>query len=98
MQITKIETNKNKNLYFNQTKIKPKKYSKWTDRLVINVYPSMTYQQFLGFGAAITESSAYNYSLLPEDKKKQFMKDMFSEINYSLCRLQIASSDFSLSI
>jgi glucosylceramidase len=56
----------------------------------------MTYQQFLGFGACITESSAYNYSLLSDDKKKQFMQDMFSEINYSLCRLQIASSDFSL--
>lgn len=96
MQITKIETNKNKNMYFQKSKIKPKKYSKWTDRLVVNVYPDITYQEFLGFGACITESSAYNYSLLPEDKKKQFMQDMFGEINYSLCRLQIASSDFSL--
>ena len=96
MNITKIETNTNKNLYFNETKIKPKKYSKWTDRLVVNIYPDITYQEFQGFGACITESSAYNYSLLPDDKKEQFMKDMFSEINYSLCRLQIASSDFSL--
>ena len=69
MQITKIETNKNKSLYFNETTIKPKKYSKWIDRLVVNIYPDMQYQEFLGFGACITESSAYNYSLLPEEKK-----------------------------
>ena len=97
MQITKIETNKNKNLYFNETTIKPKKYSKWTDRLVVNIYPDITHQEFYGFGACITESAAYAYSLLPKEKKENFMKDMFSEINYSLCRLTIGSCDFSLS-
>ena len=66
MKITKIETNKNKNLYFSESEIKAKKYSKWTDRLVVNIYPNMEYQEFIGFGACINESSAYNYSLLPE--------------------------------
>ena len=41
MQITKIETNKSKNYYFNETKVKQKKYSKWTDRFVVNIYPDI---------------------------------------------------------
>lgn len=97
MNITKIETNKSKNYYFNATKIKPKKYSAKQETEIINIYPQITYQKFLGFGAAITESAAYNYSLLPADKKNEFMNDFFSTINYSLCRLTIGSCDFSLS-
>ena len=96
MNITKYETNKNKNYYFHESKIKSRKNWFFIDRLVVNVYPDMTYQQFLGFGACITESSAYCYSLLSEEKKKEFMQDMFGNINYSLCRLPIGSCDFSL--
>lgn len=96
MEITKIETNQNKNLYFNISKIKAKKYSQLMDTKIVNIYPDMTYQKFYGFGACLTESSAYCYSLLSENKKKEFINDMFSEINYSLCRLTIGSCDFSL--
>ena len=96
MKITKYETNKNKNLYLKKSKIRYKRNHFLIDRLVVNIYPDYTYQQFYGFGAAITESAAYCYSLLPDDKKKQFMIDMFSNINYSLCRLTIGSCDFSL--
>lgn len=97
MKITRIETNKNQNLYFNKTRIRSKRYWPIFDREIINIYPKVKYQKFEGFGAAITESAAYSYSLLPEDKKKEFMIDMFSNINYSLCRLSIGSCDFSLS-
>ena len=96
MEITKIETNKNKNLYFNTSSIKPKKYSSRLETQIVNIYPDVTYQKFIGFGGAITEASAYAYSLLPEDKKKNFINDYFSEINYSFCRLPIGSCDFSL--
>ena len=96
MEVKKIETNSAKNYYFNETNIKTKKYNSLTDREVVNIYPDMTYQEFVGFGACITEASAYNYSLLPNDKKKEFMDDMFSKINYSLCRLTIGSCDFAL--
>ena len=96
MKITKIETNKNKNYYFNIGNIKPKKYSSKQETQIVNVYPDVEFQKFEGFGAAITESAAYNYSLLPADKKEAFMKDYFSTINYSLCRLTIGSCDFSL--
>lgn len=99
MKITKYETNKNKNLYFNKSKSKLviRKNHRFVDKYVVNVYPDVTYQKFYGFGACITEAAAYSYSLLPENIKQQFMQDMFSNINYSLCRLTIGSCDFSLS-
>ena len=96
MEITKIETNQNKNLYFNKSKVKPKKYCRFLETEIVNIYPSVTYQKFEGFGAAITEASAYAYSLLPDDKKQKFMNDYFAEIKYSLCRLTIGSCDFSI--
>lgn len=97
MRITKIETNKKKNIFFKTTKKKYKRYHSSIEKKVINLYPDITYQKFYGFGAAITESAAYAYSLLPDEKKKQFMQDYFGTINYSLCRLTIGSCDFSLS-
>lgn len=96
MKITKYETNKEKNFYFKESKVKSKRNISFLEEYVINVYPDMTYQKFEGFGAAITEAAAYSYSLLSEDKKKEFMKDMFLDNNYTLCRLQVGSSDFSL--
>lgn len=39
----------------------------------------------------------YAYSLLPENKKIDFINDYFKNINYNLCRLSIGSCDFSLS-
>lgn len=97
MEIIKFETNQSKNLYFNKTYIKPKKYSSNQEYQVVNIYPDVTYQSFIGFGGAITEASAYCYSLLSDDKKKYFLQDYFVNINYSLCRLTIGSCDFSLS-
>ncbi len=96
MKITKIETNKNKNLYFNTSTIEPKKYSSKIQNQVINIYPNVTYQNFIGFGGAITEASGYCYSLLPDNKKQEFLKSYFTDLNYHLCRLTIGSSDFSL--
>ena len=96
MEIKKIETCKNKNMYFNETKIKPKRYCKLIETKVVNIYPDITYQSIVGFGGAITEATAYNYSLLPDEKKKEFMNDYFDKINYSLCRLTIGSCDFAL--
>ena len=97
MVIKKIETNPEKGCFFDKSEINEKKYSSKEEYQIINIYPDITYQEFYGFGAAITESSAYAYSLLPEEKKKEYMNDMFFNINYSLCRLSIGSCDFSLS-
>lgn len=97
MNVTKIETNQNKNLYFNHSNIQATQYSSKLEYEIVNIYPEMTYQEIIGFGGAITESTAYAYSLLPDDKKQEFIKDVFSESNYNLCRLSIGSCDFSLS-
>ena len=35
-----------------------------TENLLINIYPEFQYQKVLGFGAAFTETSAVNFSLL----------------------------------
>lgn len=96
MKITKIETNKNRNLYFNKSTIEAKKYSSKIQDQVLNIYPNVTYQKFIGFGGAITEASGYCYSLLPDNKKQEFLSAYFDTLNYSLCRLTIGSSDFSL--
>ena len=96
MNILKLETNKNKEKFFYSSNIKPDKYSSKLEKNIINIYPSIKYQTFYGFGAAITGASSYVYSLLPDDKKEEFMHDMFNNINYSLCRLTLGSSDFSI--
>ena len=96
MEVFKLETSSNKNLYFHKSRVNTKKYCKLLETKVVNVYPDISFQKFEGFGAAITEASAWAYSLLPEEKKKQFMNDYFGDINYSLCRLTIGSCDFSL--
>ena len=57
------------------------------------------YQSMDGFGAAITGATAYNLSLMPEDKRKEFLEDTFSPDKYgfSYVRVSIGCSDFSLS-
>ena len=96
IKVTKYETNKEKNYYFHETTSKVKPYSPRIENNVINIYPNISYQEFHGMGAAITEASAYSYSLLPNDKKKEFMNDYFRTLKYSLCRISIGSCDFSL--
>lgn len=95
--VTKFETNKNKGKYLEQSKVKVKSYSEHQENKIVNIYPSIKYQEFIGFGGAITEAAAYAYSLLPENKKHEFINDYFSNLNYSICRISIGSCDFSLS-
>lgn len=70
-----------------------------TENRVINLYPEITYQSFTGFGGAITEAAAYNYSLLDDAQKKALVEAYFSpeRMNYQLVRIPIDSCDFSLS-
>lgn len=95
-KIRKFETNQKENLFLNETIIHSKKYSPKTEFEVVNIFQEKEYQEFVGVGAALTEASAYAYSLLPEDKKKAFMIDYFANLNYSLCRISIGSCDFAL--
>ena len=93
MEILKFESSKNS--YLKQSKLHAKKYSEKYEKNIVNIYPQCEKQSIIGFGGAITESSAYCYSLLPENKKQEFLKDYFQD-NYSICRICIGSSDFSL--
>lgn len=98
MEITKIETNYKRNLYYNKTDIKSKKLPNNIEKEIINVYPDIKYQTIIGFGGAITESASYSYNKLPNSSKERFLKECFSEegLNYTIARLPIGSSDFSL--
>ena len=66
---------------------------------IVIVYPEIEYQEIIGFGGALTESSGFVFSKFPEDIKDKFIKEYFSEqgIGYNFCRLPIQSCDFSLS-
>lgn len=55
----------------------------------------------MGFGAALTESAAYNCSFLSEEQKREFLEKYYGEengLNYNVGRLHINSCDFSLDI
>lgn len=97
MEVTKIETNYKRNLFFSTSKIKPKKYQEKIENQVINIYPEITYQTILGFGGAFTESTGFAIKQLLLDKQLKIYEDYFSKngLNYSLGRLPIASTDFS---
>lgn len=72
-----------------------------TEWAVANIYTDVEYQEILGFGAAFTESAAYNYSLLDDEAKKDFLKRYFDKkdgIGYNFGRTHINSCDFSLDI
>ena len=99
MNILKIETNYTKKQFLCEYKnIKISKYLPRYEKEMINIYPNVKYQSFLGFGGAFTEATGYALSLLPEEKRKQAISDYFSSegLNYNFCRLPIGSSDFSV--
>ncbi|MDY0276496.1 MAG: glycoside hydrolase family 30 beta sandwich domain-containing protein [Acholeplasma sp.] len=64
----------------------------------ITVNSKIVYQEIDGFGAAMTESSAYLISKLSKSKQEEVFKDLFTNegINISLVRTTIGASDFSL--
>ena len=98
MKITKYETNIKRNLYLHQTEIKHiKQYTDKVENNVLNIYKEIYYQDILGFGGAFTGSTCYCLENAPKLISNKILDDYFSEdgLNYSLCRLTIASSDFS---
>ncbi|MEO0469657.1 MAG: glycoside hydrolase family 30 beta sandwich domain-containing protein [Bacteroidota bacterium] len=68
--------------------------------LQIKLNPDQVYQEMEGFGAALTESSAYVLSQhLSENKRRDLLEELFSPekgIGISYLRLTMGSSDFSL--
>ena len=69
-----------------------------TENLLINIYPEFKYQKILGFGAAFTETSAYNFSLLSPEMQQKLAEAYFGKtgIGYNFCRTHINACDFSI--
>ena len=59
-----------------------------------------TRQEMLGFGAAITEASAYVLSRLNDAERQPVMHDLFSsdEMALNVCRTCVGSSDYSTKV
>ncbi len=68
------------------------------ENFVVNLYPSIRYQVFEGFGGALTESSGYVFSEMDEESRQRLLDVYFkpSEMNYQHVRIPLDSCDFSL--
>ena len=73
--------------------------SKQQELDVVNLYPQKKYQTIQGFGAALTESSGYTLARMSEEKRKEVVEAYYGKegIGYTLGRVHMDSSDFSLS-
>ena len=65
---------------------------------LIKLYPSYTDQVWDGFGGAVTDSSAYVWSLMAPDQKDQVIDRYFGTegLKYTFVRVPMDSCDFSL--
>jgi len=66
---------------------------------VVSIDSSITYQTMDGFGAAMTESSAYLINQLTQEQRDVILNDLFGEdgIGIGFVRLPMGASDFALS-
>tara|TARA_R110002096_G_scaffold435657_1_gene661946 strand:+ start:34 stop:1617 length:1584 start_codon:yes stop_codon:yes gene_type:complete len=74
-----------------QTAAKSKKVS-------LRIEPDQKFQEYVGFGASFTESSAWNLATIPVTLRKEVLTRLFSPTEgagFSLTRTHINSSDYS---
>lgn len=99
MKITKFETNFKRKLYFHQTEnIKSKIITNPIENQIIRIYPQITFQKFLGFGGAITDSTGFCLQEVPSKIAEEIIKEYYAKdgLNYTFGRLPIGSCDFSV--
>lgn len=79
------------------TKIDSVEKIKKTD-LELDLNPEITFQNFYGFGGAITESTGFVLSKLSPEKRTEILKAYFTKNgnNYTFVRTHMNSCDFSL--
>lgn len=82
--------------------VQPKKFLEKTDPLVkadISVYPDSLLQEIEGIGGAFNELGWTALKSLPEADSKKVVEALFSKdgCNFSMCRIPIGASDYSLS-
>ena len=63
----------------------------------VNIDPETTFQSILGFGGALTQSSATVYKQLPDELREELIQSYYGEggLGFSIGRLPIHSCDFS---
>jgi len=67
-------------------------------QIKIQLHPEKSFQQYIGFGASFTESSAWNLATIPVDKRKEVLTKLFSPTlgaGFTLTRTHINSCDYS---
>lgn len=98
MKVTKMETNLKRKLYHQLHTVDFSKKTTKIENDSITVNPSISFQKFIGFGGAFTESTGYALQSVPSTISEKIMQEYFSKngLHYQLCRLPIGSSDFSL--
>src|SRR5215467_5008997 len=59
--------------------------------------PGRTYQEVLGFGAALTDSSCFLLDKMPAAAREKLFREFFqpSEANFSVCRVCLGASDYA---
>ncbi len=64
---------------------------------VINLYPDVTFQEFEGFGGAITDASGFVFSQMSREQQDKMLSFYFKEeqMNYQNIRIPIDSGGFS---
>lgn len=67
-------------------------------KVSLRINPEQKFQEYVGFGASFTESSAWNLATVPETVRKEVLTQLFSPTEgagFSLTRTHINSSDYS---
>ena len=67
-------------------------------KMSLKIKPDQTLQEYIGFGASFTESSAWNLATIPVELRKEVLTRLFSPTDgagFSLTRTHINSSDYS---
>ncbi len=96
MNVEKIVTNINNNLFWNKSIINSDNYL--SSGKCIKLYTNSKQQKWLGFGGAFTEASCYNLNRISSNTSNEVIQKYFSKEgnNYNWIRLPIASTDFCL--
>lgn len=65
--------------------------------LLIKIEPSNQYQEILGFGAAFTDAACFTLNRMESKHRADLLNEFFNpkELNLSMCRTCIGSSDYS---
>ncbi|WP_111708556.1 glycoside hydrolase family 30 protein [Lutibacter citreus] len=67
-------------------------------KVSLQINPNLKFQEYVGFGASFTESSAWNLATIPKTLRKEVLTRLFSPTEgagFSLTRTHINSSDYS---